>query len=159
MVKARPQPSSERVRLRFRRQKTRDTRPEMALRRELFRRGMRYRVNYPVPGLPRRTIDITFPRQRLAIFVDGCFWHGCPIHGVPPKANAEWWREKIDRNRVRDSETTQLLTEHAWRVLRVWEHDVRNNLLVVAGSVEQALSDLVSPKAASQPIPNRKGGL
>ena len=100
----------------------RDTEPEMLLRRELHKRGLRYRVQTKVPGNNRRTIDIAFTRTRLAVYVDGCFWHGCPEHHVHPKANSEWWRWKVERNQARDRDTDRDLTERGWHVLRVWEH-------------------------------------
>lgn len=100
----------------------RDTRPEVALRKALHAKGLRFRVQVKVPGNRRRTIDIAFTRARLAVFVDGCFWHGCPDHHVPPKANAEWWRWKVDRNRARDADTTAKLEAAGWQVLRIWEH-------------------------------------
>jgi DNA mismatch endonuclease (patch repair protein) len=119
----RPVSSSTAVSGRMSRQSSRDTRPEFELRRELFRRGLRYRVNYPVPDHRRRTIDIAFTRARLAVFVDGCFWHSCPEHRTAPKANAEWWRDKLERNRLRDLETNRWLDAAGWDVLRVWEHE------------------------------------
>src|SRR4051794_36134828 len=92
-----PPPSSVHVQLRMQRQRTRDTAPEIALRSELHRRGLRYRVDAaPLPELRRRA-DVVFRSARLAVFVDGCFWHGCPDHGVQPRANAEWWRGKLAR--------------------------------------------------------------
>ena len=100
-----------------------DTQPELALRRELHRRGLRYRVQMKVPGNRRRTIDIAFPRARLAVFVDGCFWHGCPLHGTAPRSNAEWWTWKIVRNQARDKDTDSILDAAGWTVLRVWEHE------------------------------------
>ncbi|WP_304804050.1 very short patch repair endonuclease [Nocardioides sp.] len=100
----------------------RDTKPELLLRKELHRRGLRYRVQVKVPGNKRRTIDIAFTRVRLAVYMDGCFWHGCPTHVHRPKANREWWDWKIARNRERDEDTTRRLEEAGWRVLRVWEH-------------------------------------
>ena len=106
------------------RQRTRDTEPEMALRRELHARGMRYRVEYPVPGNRRRSIDIAFVGVRLAVFVDGCFWHGCPAHATWPVTNAEWWEIKIRTNRLRDADTGRLLREHGWECLRLWEREV-----------------------------------
>lgn len=106
------------------RQRTRDTEPELALRRELHARGLRYRVGYPVPGNRRRSIDIAFVGIRLAVFVDGCFWHGCPTHGTWPITNAEWWENKIEMNRARDADTDRLLREHGWEPLRLWEHEV-----------------------------------
>ena len=109
---------------RMSRQRTRDTEPELTLRRELHARGMRYRVDYPVPGNRRRSIDIAFVRIRLGVFVDGCFWHGCPTHGTWPMTNAAWWENKIKMNRARDDDTNRLLREHGWESLRLWEHEV-----------------------------------
>lgn len=100
-----------------------DTAPELALRHELHSRGLRYRVQLHVPGNRRRRIDIAFTRVKVAVFVDGCFWHGCPDHGHRPATNREWWDWKIQRNRERDRDTTELLTGKGWRVVRVWEHE------------------------------------
>ena len=100
----------------------RDTRPELAIRRALHARGRRYFVNRrPVPGI-RRTADLVFPTARLAVFVDGCFWHGCPQHHTVAKTNADFWAEKTRLNRERDEETGRLLREQGWTVLRLWEH-------------------------------------
>ncbi len=105
------------------RQATRDTAPEMALRRRLHAAGFRYRVDHrPVPGLRRRA-DLVFTRRRVAVFVDGCFWHRCPQHGTRPSSNAEWWEAKLARNAERDAETNRLLTDAGWRVVRIWEHE------------------------------------
>lgn len=98
------------------------TSPETALRRMLHGRGLRYRVASRVPGLPRRTIDIAFPRAKVAVFVDGCFWHRCPVHYVAVKNNAAWWSAKLDANVARDQETTRALEALGWTVLRIWEH-------------------------------------
>jgi DNA mismatch endonuclease (patch repair protein) len=98
------------------------TAPEIDLRRELWARGLRYRLHLVVPSRRRRTIDIAFPGLQLAVFVDGCFWHGCPQHGTRPRTNSEWWAWKIERNRERDADTTQALTADGWAVFRVWEH-------------------------------------
>jgi DNA mismatch endonuclease (patch repair protein) len=105
------------------RQASRDTAQELAVRRLLYSRGLRYRVNVPVPGMARRTADIAFKGPRVAVFLDGCFWHGCPEHGTSPKANGEWWRTKLDRNIARDLETTEHLSALGWTVLRFWEHE------------------------------------
>jgi DNA mismatch endonuclease (patch repair protein) len=107
----------------MKRQRRRDTQAEVALRSLLHRDGLRFRVHYRLPGL-RRQADIAFPRARVAVFVDGCFWHGCPEHGTWPKANADWWRAKIEANRRRDAETDRALAEQGWAVIRVWEHEV-----------------------------------
>jgi len=101
----------------------RDTKPELNLRRELHGRGFRYRVQMKVPGNNRRTIDVAFTRARLAVFVDGCFWHGCPEHHVLPRTNPAWWTWKVDRNIERDRDTDRLLHEAGWAVVRVWEHE------------------------------------
>lgn len=134
----RPVPKDETVRRNMERQRRRDTDCELMLRKALHAAGFRFRVNYPVPERPRRTIDIAFTRQRLAIFVDGCFWHGCEEHGVQPKHNAEWWSSKLAANRERDAETTALLVAAGWRVLRLWEHQSVNEQFTL---VEQALAD------------------
>ncbi|MFJ2832091.1 very short patch repair endonuclease [Streptomyces sp. NPDC087263] len=106
------------------RQPSRDTAPEVAVRRLLHASGLRYRVNVPVPGMPRRTIDIVFSKAKIAIFMDGCFWHGCPQHATQPKANATWWRDKLDKNMARDRQTTEHLAAEGWTVLRFWEHEL-----------------------------------
>ncbi|MGW1001583.1 very short patch repair endonuclease [Streptomyces sp. NPDC002520] len=104
------------------RQASKDTNAELAVRRLLHAAGLRYRVEYPVPGMARRRIDVAFTRAKVAVLIDGCFWHGCPDHATQPKANAEWWRKKLDRNMARDLETTAHLTAQGWTVLRFWEH-------------------------------------
>ena len=119
----RPIPKSEAVRAQMVAQKRRDTLPEVALRRALHAMGMRFRVGLPVPGTPRRTMDVAFTRAKVAIFVDGCFWHGCPTHGVDPKNNAAWWSHKLAENRRRDEETTRHLEALGWTVMRIWEHE------------------------------------
>jgi len=96
---------------------------EKALRSSLFRKGFRYRVHARLIEGSKRTVDIVFPRQRIAVFVDGCFWHGCPVHGTWPKNNAQWWRAKIAANLERDRDTDRRLTELGWTVIRVWEHE------------------------------------
>ncbi|WP_281292802.1 very short patch repair endonuclease [Methylobacterium oryzihabitans] len=106
----------------MRRIRTAGTAPEIALRSRLHALNLRYRISYPVPGKPRRTIDIAFTRYRLAVFVDGCFWHGCPVHGTLPKTNAPFWANKISTNRGRDRDTDLALAAAGWDVLRIWEH-------------------------------------
>jgi DNA mismatch endonuclease (patch repair protein) len=100
----------------------RDTPAETDLRRRLFAAGLRYRVDVAVGGVRSRA-DIAFPGPKVAVFVDGCFWHGCPEHGTWPKANSEWWRAKIEGNRRRDADATQQLRDAGWTVLRFWTHD------------------------------------
>lgn len=101
----------------------RDTKPELALRSALHRRGLRFFVDRAPLPTTRRRADVVFPRLRVAVYVDGCFWHNCPIHGTSPQANAAWWREKLDRNRRRDDETNHMLDAAGWTVVRVWEHE------------------------------------
>lgn len=115
--------SSEASRRTMQANRSRDTGPELAVRRLLHARGLRYRVAArPVQGV-RRTADIVFPRARVAVYIDGCYWHGCPEHYVQPRSNVEYWTAKIAKNRARDVETNALLEEAAWTVLRFWEHE------------------------------------
>ena len=101
----------------------RDTQPELRLRRILHARGLRFRVDaQPVRGLRRRA-DLVFGPSKVAVFVDGCFWHGCPDHGTLPKSNADYWLPSVSRNVERDRETDALLQAEGWCVVRVWEHE------------------------------------
>jgi DNA mismatch endonuclease (patch repair protein) len=118
-----PVPSSVSVSGRMSKQRRRDTKPEVAVRKLLHARGFRFRVNYRVPGMPRRTIDIAFTRARVAVFIDGCFWHACPDHATAPAANSGWWSEKLATNQARDVATNDHLTGLGWRVIRIWEHE------------------------------------
>jgi DNA mismatch endonuclease (patch repair protein) len=119
----RPGASSEEIRRRMQRQARRDTKPELALRRELWRRGLRYRVDVaPISGLRRRA-DMVLSRARVAVYVDGCYWHSCPEHATVPKANREWWIAKLEANVARDRDTDARLTAAGWKVVRVWEHE------------------------------------
>lgn len=104
------------------RQRQRDTRPELALRRAIWGLGLRYRVHIsPLKG--RGKADVVFRRERVAVYVDGCYWHGCPSHGTIPKNNREWWSNKIETNRQRDAETQRHLAESGWLAIRIWEHE------------------------------------
>lgn len=100
----------------------RDTAAERVVRGELHRRGLRYFVDRPVIEDRRWRVDIVFPRRRVAVFVDGCFWHSCPIHRTLPKANRDWWASKLAANVVRDRITDAQLETAGWTVLRFWEH-------------------------------------
>ncbi|NEA20783.1 very short patch repair endonuclease [Streptomyces halstedii] len=123
------------------RQARRDTAPEVAVRKLLHASGYRYRLNERVPHMSRRTIDIAFTRARVAVFLDGCFWHGCPDHATRPKSNAEWWRQKLDKNMARDAETTAHLVSEGWTVLRFWEHQPPTEVAeVVAEAVDRERS-------------------
>lgn len=105
-------------------QRTRDTAPEIAIRKLLHAAGLRYRVDVaPLPGLRRRA-DVALGRARVALFVDGCFWHGCPEHGSRrTTANTDYWSAKVERNQARDRDTDERLRAAGWLPLRVWEHD------------------------------------
>lgn len=120
---SRASPSSHDASIRMARVRQTGTKPELALRKLLHARGLRYRLHLPLLTKPRRIADIVFPRARVAIFVDGCFWHGCPSHASWPKSNAEFWREKIEANRARDADTDQRLSALGWKIIRVWEHE------------------------------------
>lgn len=120
---AKPAPSSEAALKRMKAAKPRDTAPEKALRSALHKRGLRFRIDErPIKDLNRKA-DIVFRSAQVAVFVDGCFWHGCPIHGTRAKANAEFWSCKIEQNQKRDIDTTRQLEAAGWRVIRVWEHE------------------------------------
>ncbi|WP_078910023.1 very short patch repair endonuclease [Streptomyces sp. NRRL S-87] len=101
----------------------RDTTPERALRSLVHASGLRYRVAAKPLKAMRRTADLVFGPTQVAVFVDGCFWHGCPEHFVAPKTNPDFWRQKISRNIQRDRETDARLAEAGWLVLRFWEHE------------------------------------
>ncbi|TVQ61291.1 MAG: DNA mismatch endonuclease Vsr [Phycisphaerales bacterium] len=115
----------------MRRVRSRDTSCELALRRALHRRGLRYSLRRRLPGSP----DVVFVRARVAVFVDGCFWHGCPAHCRVPATNRSYWLAKIARNRARDAAADTALKRAGWRVVRVWEHDVRERPERTAGRV------------------------
>lgn len=120
----------------------RDSRPERALRSILHSLGLRFRVDYPIPIEGRKPrADIAFTKSKLAVFVDGCFWHGCSEHGGQPKVNAHYWGPKIARNRERDAEQTGRLTASGWAVVRAWEHEDPS---LVAERVVAALNELRS---------------
>jgi len=116
-------PPSDLTRRRMRRQRARDTLPELNIRHALHRIGFRYAVDAQVVSGLRRRADLLFRGRRVAVFVDGCFWHACPKHATYPKANASWWRAKLSANRVRDLDTDRRLADAGWKVVRVWEHE------------------------------------
>lgn len=104
-------------------QKQSDTTPEIAIRSCLHRLGFRFRVNAKTIPESRSRGDIVFPRDRLVVFVDGCFWHGCPLHATFPKANGGWWLKKLTANRERDERVDAMLSSAGWTVIRIWEHE------------------------------------
>ncbi|WP_258072203.1 very short patch repair endonuclease [Rathayibacter sp. AY1G1] len=115
--------SSDSARRTMRGNKRKDTAPELAVRRRLHALGLRYRVDYgPVRGLRRRA-DIVFTRRRIAVFIDGCFWHSCPLHATHPKQNSQYWSPKLATNVERDRDTDARLRGEGWQVLRYWEHE------------------------------------
>jgi DNA mismatch endonuclease, patch repair protein len=119
----RPPPSSDEARRRMQAVRQRDTEPERALRSALHRLGLRFRIHRQLIAEVRRSVDVVFPTQRIAVFVDGCFWHACPIHGTMARANKRFWREKLNANRRRDNDTNRRLSSAGWLVVRVWEHE------------------------------------
>lgn len=116
----------------------RDTDVEVSVRRVLHRHGFRYRIDAPIPGVTRARPDIVFSSHKVAIFIDGCFWHRCPQHRTEPKHNADWWREKLDSNVARDRRHDLELARAGWTVLRYWEHE---DPAVIAREVEKNLLD------------------
>ncbi|MFB9474715.1 very short patch repair endonuclease [Nonomuraea salmonea] len=118
--------SSEAVRASMKANRSRDTRPELALRRAVHALGLRYRVaSRPLPEL-RRTADMVFTKAKVAIFMDGCFWHGCPEHHTSAVRNSDYWAQKVARNRARDADTDQRLRRAGWVPIRIWEHEDPN---------------------------------
>lgn len=121
--------------------RSRDTGPEIALRAALHRRGLRYRVHYPIvlPDGRRVRPDIVFSKARLAVFIDGCYWHGCPQHGSVPVRNRQFWAEKLRRNRARDAQQMAGLAATGWSGMRIWEHELLGEgLNAIAACVEEA---------------------
>ncbi len=119
----------------MRRQRTAGTAPEVALRSAVHMLGLRFRTQMRPCASVRATADIVFTRARIAVFVDGCFWHGCPAHVTWPRGNAAFWRAKIERNRARDAAATDALRATGWTVIRCWEHE---NLGQVAEAIDRA---------------------
>jgi DNA mismatch endonuclease (patch repair protein) len=130
-----------------------ETDAEVALRREMYRIGLRYRVDYEVLRKPRRVADVAFPGRKIAVFVDGCFWHGCPEHATWPKQNAEFWREKIEANQRRDADTNERLRSLGWAVLRFWSHESPNE---AARAVAHMVANVDMERRTSSPGANEK---
>lgn len=146
-------PSSPDASRRMAKVRQKGTDAEVALRREMYRIGLRYRIDYEVMRKPRRVADIAFPGRKIAIFVDGCFWHGCPEHATWPKQNAEFWREKIEANRRRDADTNDRLRSLGWMVLRFWSHESPS---MAAKAVARVVAKADSKPRASSPGASEK---
>lgn len=141
--------SSMNVRAVMRANRSKDTAPELALRKLLYQRGLRYRVDRrPIPAIRRRA-DLVFPGIHLAVFVDGCYWHGCPEHYRPASKNADFWRNKIEGNRTRDRETTETLSAAGWSVIRVWEHEPPEAAAETVAAAVRYLRDRTRPTPSS----------
>lgn len=133
-----PHPTDARVSERMRKNPRRDTAPEIALRRVLHARGLRFRKDLPIRTVERVVRpDVVFTRARVAVFLDGCFWHCCPLHGNIPRANTEYWQPKLARNVMRDRQVDAALTAAGWSVVRGWEHEQPE---AVANQVEAAIA-------------------
>lgn len=130
-----------------------NTSAESALRGELYACGLRYRVQVPVLTKPRRVADVAFPGRKIAVFVDGCFWHGCPEHATWPKQNAEFWRLKIEANRRRDADTDSRLRSLGWTVLRFWSHE---SPIEAARTVAHLVANTDTRRRVSSPRVNEK---
>ena|ERR1035437_10943544 len=113
-----------------------NTKPEIALRKRLWKKGYRYRLkNRDIPGNP----DISFRTMKIAVFVDGCFWHKCPDHFVQPENNRSFWLEKILSNVKRDTKVNRILSDQGWTVLRFWEHDIKKNISEVVKIISSTI--------------------
>ena len=127
-----------------------DTAPELRLRRRLWKNGLRYRKH---PRIGGSKPDFAFPGPRVAVFVDGCFWHGCPRHYVAPVGNAAFWRTKLRRNQALDRRVTERLAGDGWAVLRVWECDVNKQLDIVALRIQRLVHECAPPRSGGDPCP------
>ncbi|CAL9429731.1 hypothetical protein SUDANB99_02019 [Streptomyces sp. enrichment culture] len=136
--------------------RSRDTKPEQLVRRLLHAQGLRYRVAArPIPAL-RRTADIVFRPAKVAVFIDGCYWHGCPEHYVAPRTNPGFWSDKVARNIARDRDTDQQLTAAGWTVLRFWEHEPSVECAMrIAQEVEKRRPARQPPGQPAHPSPSQ----
>lgn len=133
--------SSAGTRASMRANRSRDTKPELAVRRLVHAYGLRYRVDYaPLPSKKRSRADLVFTRARVAVFIDGCFWHGCPEHHTVAVTNADYWQSKVESNRARDDRTNATLREAGWMVMRFWEHE---DAAAVASAIREAVTEQV----------------
>ena len=123
--------------------RSKNTSPELRLRRALWSRGLRYSLHQKLPGTP----DISFGACKLAIFVDGCFWHGCPVHYTKPATNPEFWSNKVLKNAARDARARAALEELGWTVMRIWEHEIDDDLSAAVKRVAASVAALKAKKA------------
>lgn len=136
-----PEPLDDSIRRRMQSQRRRDTALERRIRKALHRNGLRFRVDYRPEVSLRCRGDLVFTRWKVIVFVDGCFWHGCPRHATSPVNNAEWWREKLDANIERDRRNDQSLKALGWTVVRIWEHEETDEAVErVRAAVDRARS-------------------
>ena len=147
-----PLPPSESTRKRMVHTRRRDTPLEVALRRKLWLAGLRYRIDAPMLRELRRRGDIVFSRARVAVHVDGCFWHGCPQHATFPKYNGRWWSEKLQQNRERDRDTDAALEANGWISVRVWGHERDID------SIARAIESIVRRRIAEPGAAGATGG-
>lgn len=153
MTDRRPLPSSPAALKRMQAARRRDTEPEISLRRYLHASGLRFRVDLPILPRMRRRADILFSKAQVAVFVDGCFWHCCPLHRTFPKANAAWWAEKLRTNRDRDRDTNRRLRKAGWHVERVWEHELPSEAAArIAAAVRQRTGNQKTAKQQPPPL-------
>lgn len=140
IVTGSPTASSRGVSARMSKQRTRNTSAEVALRRELHGLGLRFRLHRRPEATLRREADIVFGPAKVAVFLDGCFWHGCPLHATSPRANSDWWAQKLRANRERDLDTNGKLSAAGWQVVRVWEHEA-------PGEAARRIAEMVRARA------------
>lgn len=117
--------------------KSKNTKIELSIRSALWKRGFRYRIHYC-----KEKIDVAFPKEKIAIFVDGCFWHSCPIHGHKPRSNIDYWGKKLEKNIERSRAKDRRLTEEGWIILHFWEHEILTDLESCVRYIERKIQSL-----------------
>ena len=111
--------------------KSKNTKPEKAVKKLIWKKGYRYRIGHGFAGKP----DMVFPSYKVAVFIDGCFWHACPKHCRMPSSNVKYWKQKISGNKKRDKKNNRLLKKEGWKVVRIWEHEIKQNLEKVSNRI------------------------
>lgn len=145
------------VRRRMQRTARKDNAFERTVRSLLHAQGLRYLIHFPLPGLKRMTCDIAFPRLKIAVFLDGCFWHGCDIHPPSVKKNTAFWMEKIERNRARDRRVREHLADMGWTTLRFWEHEAGEAIMRrIVSTVEEYRAAKPSPGSSARSLQHVK---